>query len=157
MMYHGIPMFSCSGGSGYPTHESGKGCFSTDMATNVADGCNLVAAVGMCERMCVGGLCDANYPPELNRTTSNVLYVYMSEYHGSSSASSTSNETLALAIAVPVAVLVLGLAALWLWKRQKARKAKNAAASSSSLASPAADKGSVQSDEEVSTDKSFTE
>ena len=98
--YHALPMFTCSGGSEYPTRESGKACYSTDMATSTADGCDLVASVGLCDRMCVGGYCDANYPPELNRTTSNVLYVYMSEYQGSTSASS---DKLAIAVAVPVA------------------------------------------------------
>jgi hypothetical protein len=32
--FHGAPIFTCFGQSSYPTKESGKACFSKDMATN---------------------------------------------------------------------------------------------------------------------------
>jgi hypothetical protein len=79
-LFHGIPMFTCSGQSNYPTKESGKACFSKDMEANEQDGCGLVAAVGPCDEVCLGGFCGVNVPPLEGRGTENVLYVYMGDF-----------------------------------------------------------------------------
>ena len=114
-------MFTCDGQSGYPTTESGKSCFSKDMATNVLDGCDWVSAVGPCNQVCVGGFCGVNDPPLEYRGTTNVLYIYMSEY---STTKDGSNGSLGLKIALPLvsflAVCAVVLAVL------KVKKAKNA-------------------------------
>jgi hypothetical protein len=62
-------MFTCSGGSTYPTRESGKACFSKDMATNEEDGCGFVASAGTCDRVCESGFCGVNDPPLEHRGT----------------------------------------------------------------------------------------
>jgi hypothetical protein len=136
--FFGLPLFACNGGSGYPTRESGKACFSEDMATNERDGCGMVASVGTCDRVCVAGFCGANDPPLESRGTTNVLSIYMREYKGEDDfrkpaqqqqqqQQQTSDATEALKIALPILVaLVLAFVAFVAWKGWKVWRAEGA-------------------------------
>jgi len=81
--YQPYPMFTCSGtiGNYYPLEEAGMSCFSKDMETNTKNGCGLVASAGSCDKVCLGGFCGVNQPPVEGHGTTNVVYVYMSDYH----------------------------------------------------------------------------
>jgi hypothetical protein len=78
--FFGLPMFTCSGDGRYSTRASGMSCFSSDMEQNERDGCGWVAAVGSCDRVCVGGFCGVHVPPLEYRGSTNVLYVYVKKY-----------------------------------------------------------------------------
>jgi hypothetical protein len=131
--FFGLPMFACNGGSGYPTRESGKACFSTDMATNERDGCEMVASVGTCDRVCVAGFCGANDPPLENRGTTNVLAIYMKAYNGDddfSKQQQKADSDIDLKIALPIVfALLVTFAALILWKGCKTKRAEKAISS----------------------------
>jgi hypothetical protein len=101
--FQGAPIFTCFGQSSYPTKESGKACFSKDMATNDQDGCGFVAAVGPCDEVCVGGFCGVNMPPLEGRGTTNVLYIYMGEFPSTES----EDMNLGMLIGLPVLSFVL--------------------------------------------------
>jgi hypothetical protein len=126
-LYYGLPMFTCDGQSGYPTTESGKSCFSKDMKTNILDGCDFVSAVGPCNQVCVGGFCGVNDPPIEGRGTTNVLYIYMSEYSTTMEDEDESVSNLGLKIALPL-VAALAICALVLLAARKVKKAKKKAA-----------------------------
>lgn len=107
--HHPYPMFTCSGRDSerYPIEESGKSCFSQDMATNAEDGCDLVAAVGPCDTVCVGGFCGVNQPPLPGRGTTNVMYVYMKEFD-EQDGGDDSGLKVVLPVAVAVVLLLIG-------------------------------------------------
>ena len=118
--YYGLPMFTCDGQSGYPTTEAGKACFSKNMETNIRSGCDWVAAVGPCKQVCVRGFCGINIPPLEHRGTTNVLYIYMSEY------SITKGESTGLPLVSFFAVCAIVLAVLKVGKDKNAsRTAEN--------------------------------
>jgi hypothetical protein len=113
-------MFTCSGGSDYPTRESGKACFSKDMETNEEDGCGMVASVGLCDRVCVAGFCGVNDPPLEYRGSTNVLYVYLKEYDDDKQ---QSDSELVLKILIPILAFVLmTLVTLILVKKRMTKK-----------------------------------
>ena len=139
--FFGIPMFTCSGESDYPTRESGKACFSKDMETNKADGCGFVASVGPCSRVCVGGFCGANDPPLEYRGTTNVLYVYLKKYEGAEQRDT--NTSLVLGLVIPItALIVLVMSSIVLWKYKKLNVSNHASVSNSKDASSTTDAGS---------------
>lgn len=130
--FYNLPMFTCSGQSEYPTLESGKACFSKDMETNKEDGCGWVAAAGPCNQVCVGGFCGANDPPIEERGTTNVLYIYMQDYHAEDENNGINDGeddgSLALKIALPLAALfVVGSAFLAFLKHQNGKAAAKTA------------------------------
>jgi hypothetical protein len=145
--FFGLPMFTCSGGSTYPTRESGKACFSKDMETNEEDGCDLVASVGLCDHVCFAGFCGVNDPPLEHRGATNVLYVYMKEYDDGKG---QVNSDLILKIGIPVFV-VLTVAALMLWKFSIMRKSGVATSSSSDVAAAGVTTGKQDDEETVVT------
>ena len=145
-LFFGIPMFTCSGESDYPTRESGKACFSKDMETNEADGCGFVASVGPCSRVCVGGFCGANDPPLEYRGTTNVLYVYMKEYEGTDK---SGGANVVLKIVVPIAVLiVLAGCLLIIWKHKKSNTTNHEAPSKAKDAGSTTDDGINDGDDD---------
>jgi hypothetical protein len=117
--YYSLPLFTCTGGErsdDYPTFESGKACFSKDMATNIQDGCGFVAAAGPCDEVCVGGFCGVNVPPTEGQGTTNVLYVYMSDFPTTNHEKDNNNK-LGLKIALPILSFFLVFAAVYLTKK----------------------------------------
>lgn len=117
------PLFSCSDNL---TKIADKTCFSEDMNTNTANGCGMVAAVGDCNDVCVGGFCGVNNPPIDGRGITNVIYVHIQEHpvgddedgsttsvSGSSSggpqARKDTGGVVALSIVLGVVVLLAGL------------------------------------------------
>jgi hypothetical protein len=117
--FYGVPMFSCSG---YPTRASGKSCFSSDMAENKRDGCGLVAAVGPCDRVCVGGLCGVNDPPLEDRGTTNVLYVYVKEYDDGTEDENQTSKVLKIVLPIVFAIVVFAFVAWMVWKKKNRAK-----------------------------------
>jgi hypothetical protein len=120
--FFGVPMFTCSGESGYPTRASGKSCFSSDMAENERDGCGLVAAVGPCDRVCVGGLCGVNDPPLEDRGTTNVLYVFVKEYDDNMEDEDQTGKVLKIVLPILFAVGMFIFVTWMIWKKKKQAK-----------------------------------
>ena len=115
--FYNLPMFTCMGQSDYPTFESGKACFGKDMAMNMQDGCGFVAAVGPCDEVCVGGFCGVNKPPLEGHGSTNVIYIYMSDYPNNK------DKTLGLKIALPIlAFILVSIIVYMMWKRENATK-----------------------------------
>ena len=141
--FFGIPMFTCSGESDYPTRESGKACFSKDMETNEADGCGFIASVGPCSRVCVGGFCGVNDPPLEHRGTTNVLYVYMKKFEGTEQSDTGTSTNLIIAIVITIAVLIfLFMCSLVIWKHKKSNTTNHSFVSNSKDAGSTTDAGS---------------
>jgi hypothetical protein len=124
--------------------ESGKSCFSKDMETNIRDGCDFVSAVGPCNQVCVGGFCGVNDPPLEGRGTTNVLYIYMSEYSTTTEGEESVSNHLGLKIALPL-VSVVAVCAIVLLAVRKLKKAKKNAATMAKV------KDDGESTEETST------
>jgi len=120
VQYHKYPMFSCSGESLYPTKTSGKSCYSLNMETNIAGGCDIVAAVGGCDTTCIGGFCGASEPPLDGLGTSNVLYVYMDEKDiATTSGEADDSVKLIISVVLPIVAAVVLLLGLIVWKNRK--------------------------------------
>jgi hypothetical protein len=122
--FDGIPLFTCSHVNNYPISEAGKACFSSNMELSVEGGCGFMATGGSCDEVCVGGFCGINKPPVADLGTTNVLYVYMSDYQDDSSAATNKNLYF-LFFLIPVAVAFL-LAFAWMIQQKKASSKKTA-------------------------------
>jgi hypothetical protein len=137
--FYGVPMFTCSGESGYPTRASGKSCFSSDMAENERDGCGLVAAVGPCDRVCVGGLCGVNDPPLEDRGATNVLYVYVKKYDDGTEDENQTSKVLMIVLPIVFAIVVFAFVTWMIWKKKKQNKhatSRSVVVPNSKLSSP---------------------